>query len=293
VGLKRTHTLEEAYTKPSHMNIDRQEYHRRSMRLEGYDYSLPGAYFITLVTYNRECLFGEVANGEMQVNQYGKIVQRAWMDLPFHYPQVSLDTFVVMPNHVHGIVIINDYGRGGSPTDRNDMSDISIDSGEIIPDAKKTRPYESEGLIIPNGKGRSQTLVMPNHVHGIVIINDYGRGGSPTDRNDMSDISMDSREIIPDAKKTRPYESEGLIIPDGKSGSQTRLYKMMSHGLPEIIRAFKSFSARRINQLRNIHGVAVWQRSYYDHIIRNDRDFRNIWEYIHTNPQKWTEDEFH
>jgi REP element-mobilizing transposase RayT len=88
------------------MNVDPQKYHRRSMRLHGYDYSLAGAYFITIVTHDRESLFGEVVDDEMRMNQYGKIVEHIWMDLPSHYPQITLDTFVVMPNHVHGILII-------------------------------------------------------------------------------------------------------------------------------------------------------------------------------------------
>src|SRR4030043_1181769 len=118
------------------MNVDPQRYHRRSIRLKGYDYSIPGAYFITIVTHLQVSLFGEVVVGEMRVNQYGKIAHRAWMDLPSHYPQVTLDAFIVMPNHVHGIVLINemdevDRGRGGS----------------------QTLPSELGGLIIFNGRG--------------------------------------------------------------------------------------------------------------------------------------------
>ena len=157
------------------------------MRLEGYDYTLPGAYFITLVTQHRECLFGEVVGGEMRINQFGKIVERAWLDLLFHYPHIIQEAFVIMPNHVHGIIDIK-ASRGGS--------------------------------------------------------------------------------------ETLPYK--------------TKIY-----GLSEIVRAFKSFSARRINQMRNKHGIAVWQRSFYDHIICNDRDYHNIWEYIQINPQQWQEDELH
>ena len=169
------------------MEIKPKKYHRKSMRLQGYDYTFPGAYFVTMVTQLRECLFGKVVDSEMQVNQFGLIVEHAWMDLPSHYPQVTLEAFVVMPNHVHGIVVINEC----------------------------------------------------------------------------------------------------------RGGSQTRPYRMIQHGLPEIVRAFKSFSAMRINQLQKRDRVAVWQRSFYDHIIRNEQDFRNIWEYIHNNPQKWQDDEFH
>lgn len=122
------------------MKIDPQKYHRRSMRLKGFDYSQPGAYFITLVTHHRECLFGEVVEGEMWVNQYGKIVQQAWMDIPFHYPWISLEAFVVMPNYVHGIVFINemngDYRRGGSQTRPHELGN------EITPGVNQTRPYK-------------------------------------------------------------------------------------------------------------------------------------------------------
>lgn len=69
---------------------------------------MPGAYFITIVGYRSENLFGNVIEGQFYSNHYGKLVERAWEDLPSHYHQISLGTFVVMPNHIHGIVIINE-----------------------------------------------------------------------------------------------------------------------------------------------------------------------------------------
>ena len=79
---------------------------RRSLRLKGYDYSQPGVYFITLCTYNRECLFGKVVGGEMQLSDAGSVVERCWLDIPAHFPRAVLDLYVVMPNHVHGIIVI-------------------------------------------------------------------------------------------------------------------------------------------------------------------------------------------
>lgn len=78
--------------------------HRRSIRLNGYDYSQTGVYFITICTQNRECLFGEVVNGAMRLNGLGEIAQRCWNEIPAHFPHVKLDAFVVMPNHVHGVL---------------------------------------------------------------------------------------------------------------------------------------------------------------------------------------------
>ncbi|MGB8212621.1 MAG: hypothetical protein WCE68_03580, partial [Anaerolineales bacterium] len=98
------------------MPFDPKIHHRHSIRLEGYDYSRSGAYYVTIVTHGRECLFGQVVHAEMQLNPFGLIVQRAWFALPDHYPQVALDEFVIMPNHVHAVILLNDDGdgRGGS-----------------------------------------------------------------------------------------------------------------------------------------------------------------------------------
>ncbi|MCP9469504.1 MAG: hypothetical protein NNA31_05825 [Nitrospira sp.] len=88
------------------MKYDPEKHHRRSIRLKGYDYSQDGAYFVTICTHNRVCLFGEVVDGELRLNELGEIVAWTWRDLPNHVPNVELDAFVVMPNHVHGIVVI-------------------------------------------------------------------------------------------------------------------------------------------------------------------------------------------
>ncbi len=94
------------------MTYDPEKHHRRSIRLKGYDYTQPGAYFITICTHGRECLFGEIIDGEMHLNEAGPIVVQTWWDLPNHVPNVQLDAFVVMPNHVHGIIIITERAGG-------------------------------------------------------------------------------------------------------------------------------------------------------------------------------------
>jgi putative transposase len=92
------------------MRYDPDKHHRRSIRLKEYDYAQPGAYFVTVCTRDRECLFGHVVNGEMHLNDAGEIARRCWEDIPHHFPLVELDAFAVMPNHVHGIIVIQ--GRG-------------------------------------------------------------------------------------------------------------------------------------------------------------------------------------
>jgi putative transposase len=86
--------------------FDPQRHHRRSIRLGGYDYSRAGAYFVTIVTYRRERLFGEVVNGDMGLNELGIIADECWRAIPEHFPHVDLGAHIVMPNHVHGIIVV-------------------------------------------------------------------------------------------------------------------------------------------------------------------------------------------
>ena len=79
---------------------------RKRLRLSEYDYAQPGAYFLTICVRRRECLLGHVAHDEMHLNEYGKIAIDCWNALPRHYPHVELGDFVIMPNHVHGVVFI-------------------------------------------------------------------------------------------------------------------------------------------------------------------------------------------
>jgi REP element-mobilizing transposase RayT len=181
------------------MDSKAQQHRRRSIRLKGYDYSQPGAYFVTVCVYLRSCLLGEVLEGEMRLNKSGHIVEACWNDLPDHYAHVQLDAFVIMPNHVHGVIVLTHDGG----TDRVNV----------------------------------------------------GAGFKPA--------------------------------PTGPQGTAKR------HGLPEIVRAFKTFSSRRINEWRRMPGAPVWQRNYYEHVIRGDAELNGIREYVHSNPARWLEDRYH
>jgi REP element-mobilizing transposase RayT len=90
------------------MTFDRHKQHRRSIRLRGYDYASAGAYFVTICTYDRECLFGAVDGGAVRLNDYGLVARKEWLRSGARRPEIELGAFVVMPNHVHGIVIITD-----------------------------------------------------------------------------------------------------------------------------------------------------------------------------------------
>ena len=188
--------------------FDPEKHHRRSIRLKGYDYSQAGAYYVTIVTWQREHLFGEVVNAEMKLSRYGLIVQSVWFDLPKHYPYVELDAFCIMPNHAHGIIVLYEDSRGGSFSGK---------------DALRTQDVIGQAF---------------RHIN----------------------------------HETRPYEPK-------------------RHALSEIVRALKSVSAKQINILRKTSGVPVWQRNYYEHIIRNEQDYQTKRNYILSNPENWENDD--
>ena len=95
------------------VRYDQNVHRRKSIRLKGYDYSQAGTYFVTVVTRGHLCLFGDLVDGEMVLNEAGEMVQRVWEEMPGRFPNIEMDTFIVMPNHIHGIVITN-YTVGAS-----------------------------------------------------------------------------------------------------------------------------------------------------------------------------------
>ncbi len=182
--------------------FDPQKHHRRSIRLPGYDYSQAGAYYVTIVTYQRDCLFGEIENEIMILNDFGKIADECWRAIPEHFPTVELGAHVVMPNHVHGIIVI-----------RDDKSAFDAVDAQHV--------------------GATQCV-------------------APT---------------IPNARPNGP-----------KRGS-----------LGAIIGSYKMAVTRRIQREHNATGI--WQRNYYEHIIRDEKDLQNKTDYIEANPSLWDEDD--
>ncbi len=115
------------------MKYDSRIHHRRSIHLRGYDYSQAGAYFVTVCTRNRECLFGEIINGEMQLNDAGRMVRHWYRELERKFSDIECDTFVCMPNHVHFIVVnVGADLRVRPDIDAGNQQDEHIEQGEHI-----------------------------------------------------------------------------------------------------------------------------------------------------------------
>jgi len=174
------------------MMVDPDIHRRKSIRLREYDYSRAGGYFVTICTDERECLFGEVINEKMSQLPIGRIAESCWQEIPRHFEHIDLDYFVVMPNHLHGILIIDDDRRGTACR-------------------------------------------------------------APTDDQTTTE----------------------------------RFGKPQKGSIPTVIRSFKSAATKQINELRNTPGIPVWQRGFYDRVIRNDNELNKIREYILYNPLKW------
>ncbi len=181
------------------MKFDPLRHHRQSIRIKEFDYSQPGGYVVTIVSHQRECLFGEIVNQEIKLSRLGLIVKQQWEKLPRRFPYVELGAFVIMPNHVHGIIIIHD--RRGTAEDSKDL----------------------------------------------------GAG----------------------AFRRAPTEEFGEPI----SGS-----------IPTIVRSYKSAVAYRSHLMPGKRESPVWQRNYYEHIVRDEKDWDRINRYIQSNPGMWAED---
>jgi putative transposase len=165
-----------------------EKHHRWSIRLKDYDYSSAGAYFVTICIKERRCVLGRIQNSDVVLSPIGKIVHQCWNEIPDHFNAAKLDVFVIMPSHLHGV---------------------------------------------------------------LVIIDEWCRGT---------------------ACRAPTIEQFGQPV---------------RQSLPTVVRSFKSAVTRQINIVRNTLGEPLWQRNYYEHIIRNEKELNQTREYILYNPLQW------
>ena len=139
--------------------FDPHKHHRKSIRLKEYDYSQAGAYYVTTVTWHRECLFGEIVNKEMELSLYGEIVQKWWDELPNHFPNVGTGAFIVMPNHAHGIIMITDR-RGAVLAPRDNPNFNKIETPELVNEFMEQNEIMEQDISIKRG-GETPPLRAP------------------------------------------------------------------------------------------------------------------------------------
>jgi REP element-mobilizing transposase RayT len=231
------------------MKYNPDKHHRRSIRLNNYDYTQLGWYFVTIVTQNREMIFGYIANNKMILNDFGRIVNYHWEKLPIHFNNINLDEFQIMPNHIHGIIQI----VGAKHSDENDDVNNRNCDGKLV-GAKHS--LENDDVKIKNFNGNASPLHSPENDD--VKIKNCRRNASP-----------------------QPPNGTKFIHPTGTTPGS----------LGAIMQNFQSVTTRKINRIRKTPGFKLWQRNYYEHIIRDENELNRIRKYILTNPAKWENDE--
>ena len=182
---------------------------RHSIRLKGYDYSQTGLYFITICCQGRKCRFGKIENGEMVLNDAGKMATQCWLNISEYFPHVILHEFVIMPNHIHGIIELSN---------NNDVKTGSVGAKNFSP----LHTFEQS-------------------------------------------TEQSTEQWAKNFSSQRPRGTSRTI------GS--------------IVRGFKIGVTKQL-------GCSVWQRNYYEHIIRDEISFQHIQNYINNNPKNWENDHF-
>jgi len=216
------------------MQYNPQKHHRRSIRLKGYDYSQPGLYFITLCINHRICLFGEIKDGKMELNDAGRMVEKWYRELENKYNDIECGEFVVMPNHFHCII------------EKMPNDDETID------------PSGEQGDSVVGEQGDSVVGEQGEHT------------GSPLHGHPTSNNNPNHSQYGPGNKKY------GVPI-----GVAIDWFKTMTTN--EYIRGVKNNGWPRFDR-------KLWQRNYWEHIIRNDHSYQRISEYINNNPGNWNTD---
>jgi REP element-mobilizing transposase RayT len=272
------------------MKYDPAKHHRKSIRLKGFDYSQEAAYFITLVTQGRECLFGEVIDGEMQLNAAGEIITSAWLGMESRFPQVQLDEFVIMPNHFHAIISV-----GATLVVAPDMVTREQGVGATLVVAHDVVAHEvvAPDVVAPE-QGVGATLVVAHDVvaHEVVapdvVAREQGVGATLVVAHDVVAPEQGVGATLVVAHE--------VVAPEQRAGtSPAPTNAIVKTTLGDIVGAFKSIAtheyilAVRRGNLPPFAGK-IWQRNYYEHIIRNERDWERIRQYIRENPARWAED---
>ena len=228
--------------KTSRMEKFKNKYRIASTRATFWDYGWNAAYFITIITQNWSCWFGKVKNKKMELSDLGACANSCWLEIPNHFPFVGLGAHVIMPNHVHGILIINkpvETQYFASPDGNSNRGDNVV---------------ETQNIASPNGKSnRSDNVVETQYF------------ASPNEKPNRGDNVVETQNIA------------SLQTPQNKFGPQ-------SQNLAAIVRGFKIGVTKNA---RLIHPKFKWQPRFHDHIIRDERAFNAISNYIFKNPAKW------
>jgi len=223
------------------------KYRIASARLQTWDYGWNAAYFVTICTQNKECFFGNIIDGKMHLSETGNIAQKFWIEIPNHFPFTRLGEFIIMPDHMHGIIIIDKFNNHQIVQTPN----LGVSA---MPD-------------IPN-LGVSAMPDIPN----------LGVSAMP----DIPNLGVSAMPNIPNLGVSAMPDIPNLGVSSSAPGGKNEQWKPGTLGV--IINQYKRICT--INA-RKTHPNFAWQPRFHDIIIRNDRAFKTISKYIIRNPEKW------
>ena len=257
-------------------NKFKNKYRIPSARLQTWDYANNGSYFITICTQNRNHFFGKIINQEMQLSEIGKLAEKYWLEIPEHFPFVELGNFVVMPNHFHGILIID---KPNIDSKNVETRFIASDNIDVV--ASKNIDVVASDNINVVASDNIDVVASKN----IDVIASDNIDNLTLNKTDGFDFDHNNTDGIVDQNETRLIAS--LQVKSG--GFSADKNPMLNHTISKTIRWYKgrcSFECRKYDPNFG------WQSRFHDHIIRNANAFENIQNYITNNPAKWKEDTF-
>ncbi|HON53113.1 MAG TPA: hypothetical protein PLS12_07890 [Bacteroidales bacterium] len=258
------------------MTYTKRFYSRKSIRLREYDYSQQGLYFITICTQNRSCLFGSIDHGSIMLYDSGKMIENQWLQMPQRFPNIVLHEYIIMPNHIHVILEI-------VPTVGATLV-VALDNKNVVAlDNKGMITHNNKTMITHENTNCNHNTNINTHDNKTMVINESMNPHGNAHKN----IFTQNQKYQPD-QLWQPHINQ-LGQPQGIAPTIT---------IGDIIGAFKSITTHEyIRGVTNKHWKPfdgkLWQRNYYEHIIRNEQSYLRIVEYIIQNPNKWKDDRFY
>ena len=275
------------------MPYDPDKHQRHSIRLRGYDYRRAGAYFLTLCAQDRQRLFGEVRESEMHLNDAGRMVERWWHELNHKFPGVETDAFVVMPDHIHGIVIIG--GTNDTGTDPNDPN--AINANAAVGADLHIRPQRNDSDV------NDTSTINANAAVGADLHIRPQRNDDDINDVNINDVNANAHAINVGRYAEPPLHVDSNVDINAINGGgyadpplhvDSNADSDVGASLSQIVQWLKIMTTNEY-----IRGVKrsgwmpfrkrIWQRDYYEHIIRDEVSLDRIRRYIRDNPAHWAE----
>ena len=245
------------------MKYNPQIHHRRSIRLKGYDYSQGGAYFITICCENREYRFGKIIVG---AGFTPALDENGQPELQIGQPELQIGQPELQIGQPQGIAP-TDARNADARMELNEYGQIAYN--EWIKLSKRFLNFDLDVF-----------QIMPNHMHGIILLNNVGAGFTPAQNN-----SIEQNNVT----------NENVTLVEKGAGAGVNPAPTTNATVGDIVGAYKSLVANGcldIYKTKNKTMGKLWQRNYYEHIIRDEQSYQNISEYIINNPAKWKDDKF-